>query len=220
MEKPFSPACERNREPILAVLRRWLPASGRLLEIASGTGQHGRHFAAALPGWTWQPSDAAAEALASIAAWRDEARLPNLLAPVALDVCAAEWPVAAPFDAVYCANLIHIAPWQACRALLRGAAARLAATGQVIVYGPFVVEGVATAPSNLAFDADLRARDPAWGLRRLGEVCGEAGRAGLVLAEQAPMPANNLMLRFVRDPSTQPGAVSAASAASPGRARR
>jgi Protein of unknown function (DUF938) len=193
-----SPAAERNRAPILAQLQRWLPAQGRALEIAAGTGQHAAHFAAGMPGWIWQPTDPDPAALASIAAWRESDALPHLLPPVALDVLAPDWPVAGEFDAVFCANLLHISPWPACAALMRGAARHLAAQGQLVVYGPFIVDGVATAPSNLAFDADLRARNDTWGLRRLGDVAGQAQAAGLDLVEQAAMPANNLMLRFTR----------------------
>ena len=193
-----SPAAERNREPILAVLRRWLPPRGRALEIAAGTGQHAVHFAAGLPLWQWQPTDPSPNALASIVVWRDEAALPNLLAPVELDVLAAEWTVAAGFDAVFCANMIHISPWTTCGALMRGAARHLGADGRLILYGPYLVDGEETAPGNLAFDADLRGRNPAWGLRQLHDVVAEAAGAGLALEERVAMPANNLMLRFVR----------------------
>lgn len=193
-----SAPAERNRAPILAVLRRWLPARGRMLEIAAGTGQHAVHFAAGLPGWEWLSSDPSADACASIAAWRDEAALPNLLAPIEIDVLADAWPVDTGFDALFCANMIHISPWATCGALMRGAARHLGARGQLILYGPFLVDGVETAPGNVAFDADLRARDPAWGLRWLHDVAAEAVRAGLALREREAMPANNLMLRFVR----------------------
>lgn len=191
-----SPAAERNREPILAQLRRWLPPGGKMLEIASGTGQHAQHFAAGLPGWLWQPTDTNADALASIAAWRADAALPNLLPPIALDVRAPDWPLAGAFDAIFCANLLHIAPWPTCAALMHGAARHLVAGGPLILYGPFLVEGVETAPGNLAFDADLRARDPAWGLRQLADVQAEAAAAGFALRERAALPTNNVMLLF------------------------
>lgn len=207
-----SAAAERNREPILEQLRRWLPPGGRMLEIAAGTGQHALHFAAALPGWQWQPTDPSANALASIAAWREGAALPNLLPPLALDVLGSPWPVAGPFDAIFCANMIHISPWATCAGLMRGAASVLGGGGQLILYGPFLIDGVDTAPSNLAFDADLRARNPAWGLRRLEDVAAEGAAAGLALRDQAPMPANNQMLRFSRE--------DAGAAASPAPARR
>lgn len=192
-----SPASERNREPILAELRRRLPAQGLALEIASGSGQHAAHFAAALPGWRWQPSDGDARSLASIAAWCEG--LANVLPPLHLDVLATPWPgVPAEVDAVYCANLLHIAPWATCAALMQGAARHLSAPGLLLLYGPYFVDGETTAPSNLAFDADLRARDPAWGLRRLADVQREAQAAGLELRERVAMPANNLLLVLAR----------------------
>jgi len=188
-----SAAAKRNQQPILEVLRRVLPVSGRALEIAAGTGQHAAYFAAQLPAWTWQPTDADETALASIAAWRETQALPNLLAPRRLDVMT-EWVGVPIVDAVFCANLLHIAPWATCTALMRGAAIHLAAHGVLIIYGPYVVEDHPTAPSNLAFDANLRARNSAWGLRRLSEIVAEAARAGLVLTERVSMPANNLTL--------------------------
>lgn len=192
-----SPAAERNRGPILAELQRLLPQRGLLLEIAGGTGQHAAHCAAALPGWRWLPTDGDPRALASIAAWC--AGAPNVLPPQQLDVGAADWPaVPAPVDAVYCANLLHIAPWPVCAALMQGAARHLAPHGLLLLYGPYLVDGEPTAPGNLAFDADLRGRDPAWGLRRLADVQQQAGAAGLRLRERVAMPANNLMLVFER----------------------
>ena len=193
-----SPAAERNRGAILAELRRLLPAEGTVLEIASGTGQHAACFAAALPGWRWWPSEADARLAASIAAWCAE--LPNVVPVLALDVLASPWAGApASVDAIFCANLLHISPWHATAALMQGAARHLTATGLLLLYGPFLVDGEPTAPSNLAFDADLRARDPAWGLRRLAEVQAEA--AGLRLRERITMPANNLLLVFERRPA-------------------
>jgi SAM-dependent methyltransferase len=191
-----SPAAERNAAPILAVLHRVLGPHGRMLEIASGSGQHAAHFAAALPAWTWQPSDTDAELLDSIAAWC--AGLPNVNAPLALDVLAPVWPVEGPFDAIFCANMLHIAPWATCIALMRGAARHLTMQGLLITYGPYLDDERPTAPSNLAFDADLRRRDPAWGLRRLQEVTRQAVEAGLLLRERVEMPANNLTLVFGR----------------------
>ncbi|MEK8050433.1 DUF938 domain-containing protein [Ideonella sp. DXS22W] len=193
-----SPAAERNKAPILAVLQRVLPERGAALEIAAGTGQHAAHFAAHLPGWTWQPTDPDAAALSSIAAWRAQADVPGLLAPQQLDVLAEPWPVAGPVDAVYCANMIHIAPWACCGALMRGAARLLSPGGQLITYGPYFVDGEDPAPGNVAFDADLRQRNPAWGVRRLGDVVDAARDAGLVLHERVAMPANNLVLVFRR----------------------
>lgn len=191
---PHSLATERNRAPILAVLQRWLPADADILEVASGTGQHAAHFAAAMPGWRWQPSDGDAAALPAIDTWC--AGLPGVRPAVALDVMAAHWPVATRFDAVFCANMLHIAPWATCAALMQGAASRLRPTGRLVTYGPYLQDGVETADGNLAFDASLRGRNPAWGLRRLEDVALEAERAGLQLTATAPMPANNLMLAF------------------------
>lgn len=191
-----SPAAERNAAPILDVLCRVLGPHGRLLEIASGSGQHAAHFAAALPGWTWQPSEADDEAFDSIADWC--AGLHNVLAPLVLDVLAKRWPVNGRFDAIFCANMLHIAPWAACAALMQGAARHLTAQGALITYGPYLDDERPTAPSNLAFDADLRRRNSAWGLRRLQEVVRQANEAGLTLHERNEMPANNLTLVFGR----------------------
>ena len=166
-----------------------------MLEIASGSGQHAAHFAAALPGWQWQPSDGDPASLSSIASWC--AGLPNVRAPLHLDVIATSWPgVPAEVDAVFCANLLHIAPWPTCAALMAGAARHLRSGGLLLLYGPFIVEGQTTVPSNLAFDADLRARAPRWGLRRLDDVAADAARAGLALRERIAMPANNLLVVF------------------------
>lgn len=194
-----APAAERNKQPILEVLHGVLPEQGMALEIASGTGQHAAHFAAGLPGWTWQPSDFDAANLASITAWT--AKLPNVLPAIQLDVLAADWPLPAAaqtLDAIFCANMLHIAPWACCAALMQGAARHLAPQGRLLTYGPYRVPGLATAPSNEAFDADLRARNPAWGLRDLADIETEARRAGLALIEQIAMPANNRVLVFAR----------------------
>ncbi len=192
---PFSAAAERNAGPILAVLQGWLPARARVLEVASGTGQHAQCLAGAQPGWTWQPSEARDEALAVVAARC--AGLPQVRPPLRLDVTARPWPLPeAAFDAVYVANLLHIAPWAVTPALMEGAARCLAPGGVLAVYGPFVVAGEPLAPSNAAFDADLRARDARWGLRRLQAVHDAAQAAGLRPAGRTAMPANNLMLRF------------------------
>ncbi len=191
---PFSPAAERNREPILEVLTRVLPASCRVLEIASGTGQHAEHFARARPGWQWQPSDADAVSLPGIAARC--AGLRNVAAPVPLDVLQP-WPAAlAGFDAVYCANMLHISPWPTCAALMNGVAHALVPNGALVIYGPFIVDGEPTAPSNAAFDASLNARNRDWGLRRLSDVVAEASAAKLRFEQRVAMPANNLMLTF------------------------
>jgi SAM-dependent methyltransferase len=192
---PHSPAADRNKAPLLAVLQRLLPARASVLEIASGTGQHAQHMATAMPGWEWQPTEAEPLALPTIDARC--AGLANVLPPRLLDVLQPGWPEApASFDAVLCANLVHIAPWPVCAALMQGAARALRPGGVLLLYGPFLVDGVATAPGNIAFDADLRARNPAWGLRRLEDVAATALAAGLVLEERVAMPANNLSLVF------------------------
>lgn len=196
--RQFSPAAERNREPILQALAGLLPAQGRALEIASGTGQHVVHLAAGLPGWIWQPSDAEPAALDSVRAWAAWAGLANVLAPIALDVHAPLWAGVDEVDLVYCANMIHIAPWTACAALMAGAARHLRRGGCLVTYGPYRVEGEATAPSNLAFDTDLRARHPAWGLRWLHEVVDAAAAQGLAFEQRHDLPANNLLLVFRR----------------------
>jgi SAM-dependent methyltransferase len=191
----FAPAAARNREPILDVLRAHLPASGTALEIASGLGEHAVAFAAAFPKLVWQPSDPDPANRASIAAWIAAEGTPNLLPPIDLDATADIWPLATA-DAVVCINMIHIAPWAACLGLLRGAARLLAPGGLLYLYGPFKRDGMHTAPSNEAFDESLRARDPAWGVRDLGEVCQAA--EGFALAATVAMPANNLSVLFRR----------------------
>jgi len=190
-----APAALRNRDAILSVLRRHLPPTGLLLEVASGSGEHALHFAEALPGWTIQPSDPDAAARASIDAWAADAALPNLRPALALDASAEDWPVARA-DALLCCNMIHIAPWEAALGLLRGAARVLPAGGLLLLYGPFKQGGGHTAPSNAAFDADLRARDPRWGVRDLDEVAHAA--AGFAPPVIEAMPANNLTAIFRR----------------------
>lgn len=195
-----SPAAERNRVPILAELQRLLPARGLLLEVASGTGQHAAFCSVGLPGWQWQPTEHGAVALPSIAAWC--AGLDRVRPPLLLDVMQAPWAgVAENVDAIFCANLIHIAPWACCAGLMQGAARHLSATGLLITYGPYLEDEVPTSPGNLAFDADLRARDAAWGLRRREDVACVAAHAGLMLRERVPMPANNLLLVWARSPA-------------------
>jgi hypothetical protein len=196
-QRLHSAAAERNRAPLLAALQSLLPERGQALEIASGTGQHAVHFAAALPHWRWQPSEADPQLAASIRAWCHD--LPNVAPPLALDVMAPAWHGApASVDLVFCANLLHIAPWPTTAALMRGAARHLSATGLLCLYGPYVEDDLPTADSNLAFDADLRRRNPAWGLRHLPDVLAEAGAAGLRLQQRLPMPANNLLLVLSR----------------------
>jgi len=195
-------APERNKQPILEVLQSVLPARGTLLELASGTGQHALYFAQHLPGWTIQPSDVEPENLASIEAHRLESALPNLLAPVQLDVSTERWPVASA-SAIFNANLIHIAPWQVALDLFQGAARHLAGGGQLIVYGPFKVGGAHTALSNQTFDESLRARDPRFGVRDLEAVVSAADSHGLAFHGRVEMPANNQTLIFTR--SAEPG---------------
>jgi cyclopropane fatty-acyl-phospholipid synthase-like methyltransferase len=173
-----------------------MPAGARVLEVASGAGEHAMFLAAALPGVRWQPTDRDPEALASIAAWRDQAGLANLAPPLRLDAAdLATWP-AGPFDAVVCINMIHIAPWAATEGLMTGAGQGLTPGGRLFLYGPFLEADVKTVPSNLAFDESLKARDPAWGLRDLAEVSTLAQAQGLSLAERIAMPANNLVVVF------------------------
>ena len=192
-----SAAAERNRVPLLAELLRLLPAQGQALEIASGSGQHAAHFAAALPGWRWQPTEADARLAASIADWC--ADLPNVLPALPLDVLEPAWDgVPADVDAIFCANLLHISPWATTAALMQGAARHLSARGLLLVYGPFLEDGVPTAAGNTAFDADLRTRDARWGIRQLADVLARAAVAGLHLQQRVAMPANNLLLVLSR----------------------
>ena len=198
-----SPAAERNREPILRALKQILPQQGLALEIASGTGQHVAHFAAGLPGWVWQPSDAQPDAFDSIGWWCAQAGVRHVRPPITLNVMASMWPCdeapfKAPFDDLFCANMLHISPWATCAALMRGAALHLAPTGMLLVYGPFLETGTPTSPGNQDFDQSLRQRDPSWGIRQLQDVAQEAQRTGLQLHQKIEMPANNLLLVFDR----------------------
>lgn len=196
-ELPHSPAADRNRDPILAQLRTVLAAGGTALEVASGTGQHVVYFAAALPGWTWQPTDFDAGMLPVIANRIAQAGLANVLPPRHLDVLAPQWDMPTQgLDAVFCANMIHIAPWATCPALMAGAARHLKPGGMLVLYGPYFESGLAPAPGNVAFDQSLRARDPAWGIRALEDVVAQAAPHRLLLAQRHAMPANNLMLVF------------------------
>jgi hypothetical protein len=208
-ERLSSPSAERNRAPIAAVLRRLLPATGAVLEIASGTGEHVAWFAAEFPGLVFQPSDPSPASRASIAAWT--AGMPNVRAPLALDVAAPEWDAHAgiprPLAGILCINMTHISPWAATVGLMRGAAQLLGAGGILYLYGAYKRAGRHTAPSNAAFDADLRARNPEWGVRDLEAVTAEAERSGFVLGDVVEMPANNLSVILRR----RPLAVSASS---------
>lgn len=192
------PATRRNRDAILTVLREVLPASGTVLELASGSGQHVAHFAAALPHLHWQPTDRDPDLFASIAAWTEG--LANVAEPLPLDVISNDWPIGR-CDAVMCANMIHIAPWQACLGLLDGVARTLdreRPEAPLCLYGPFKRGGVHTAPSNESFDASLRERDPRWGVRDLDDVAKEANDRGFALDRVIDMPANNLTVVFRR----------------------
>jgi len=193
----LSPAVARNRDPILAVLRRYLPAQGTVLEIAAGTGEHAEYFAPHFPHLAWQPTDVDPDALASIEAHRVAANAPNLRAPIELDVTAPVWP-ATRADAILSINMIHISPWAAAQGLMAGAARILPEGGVLYLYGPFKENGEHTAPSNAAFDESLRSRDPAWGVRDTGDVRALADEHGFDFVERVAMPANNLSLVFRR----------------------
>lgn len=214
-----APAALRNRDPIAEVLRDWLPPTGLVLEIASGTGEHAIHFAERFPAIDWQPSDVHSDALGSIEAWRERAGLPNIRAPLVIDASSNEWPIGSAdailsinidsdscddrkparkggFDVVLNLNMVHISPWSAALGLLDGAARVMKPGGALILYGPWLQDGVETAPSNLAFDQQLRERDPEWGLRRAELFDAAASERGFALEQTRAMPANNLMLLF------------------------
>jgi SAM-dependent methyltransferase len=190
-------APERNKAPILEVLRRVLPTHGVLLEVASGSGQHAVFFARELPRLSIQPSDVDPENLASIRAWVAEAECTNLRPPIALDVLQPDWGVGT-VDAIFSANMIHIAPWASCEGLLRGAGHHLRPGGRFALYGPFRVQGSHTSESNVSFDASLRARDARWGVRDAEQVIALAAANGLAFDERVAMPANNQTLVFTR----------------------
>lgn len=195
--RQHSPAAARNCEPILAVLRAHLPERGLVLEVASGTGEHAVHFARAVPGWAWQPSDPSAAARASIAAWTQSERLANVLPPLDLDAASEDWPIRAA-DAIVSINMIHIAPWEAAVGLMRGAGRTLHEGAPLVLYGPFRRPGHVLEASNAAFDEDLRRRDSRWGLRALDDVAELATENGLRLVHTVEMPANNLCVVFTR----------------------
>jgi SAM-dependent methyltransferase len=193
----YAPSVARNKDAIAGVLARYLPSSGLVLEIASGSGEHAVHFASTFPALVFQPTDPSEEARASIAAWRQEAALPNMRAPLALDVTAAPWPINYA-DAVTCINMIHIAPWEATLGLVAGAARIIPPGGLLFLYGPYKRAGQHTAPSNADFDASLRERDAQWGVRDLETVAAEATAMGFAAPMIEAMPANNLSLIFRR----------------------
>jgi hypothetical protein len=193
--KRFAQSADRNKDPILDVLRRVLPARGRVLEIASGTGQHVVHFARALPELEWQPTDVDPELRESVACWVRDEGLANIRAPIALDVRDHPWAVEA-VDAIVCINMIHVAPWESTLALFAGAGAL--APKVVFLYGPYRRIGQHTAPSNAQFDQSLKANDPSWGVRDLEAVEGAANTNGFALTEVVAMPANNFSVVFSR----------------------
>lgn len=195
MSKRESPAAQRNRAPIADIIASELPERGVVLEIASGTGEHAVHFAHAFPQIDWQPSDPDDAARVSIAAYVEEASLPNLREPILLDASAARWPVEHA-DALVCINMVHISPWEAAEGLFAGAARVLAAGSPLILYGPYLEDDVETAPSNLAFDESLKMRDPRWGLRQLSHVDALAQSHGFARTRRVAMPANNLVLVY------------------------
>lgn len=198
--KQRAPAALRNREPIAEVLAQELPASGTVLEIASGTGEHAVFFASRFPALRWQPTDPSAEALASIAAYRADYAGDNLAAPVMLDAAAPPtWPVSAA-DALVCINMVHISVWEATIGLFNGGAQVLGPEAPVILYGPYVEDAVETAASNLAFDQSLKARNPAWGLRNIADVDRVAAEHGFARSNRYAMPANNLTLVYRKKP--------------------
>jgi len=218
-----APAALRNREPIADVLSRWLPDTGLVLEIASGTGEHAVYFAERFPQLTWQPSDVHADALTSIVAWREAARLPNIREPIIIDASSPDWtieradtilsikmpsdscdtsktPENSGIDVVLNLNMVHISPWSAAIGLLNGAARVLKRGGALILYGPWLKGDIETAPTNLVFDRQLRELDPEWGLRRVEDFEAEALARGFALEQVRQMPANNLMLLFRKKP--------------------
>ncbi len=196
--KRHAPATARNSEPLAEILAAELPQNGLVLEIASGTGEHAVFMAKRFPALDWQPSDCATDALRSVDAWAQEAGFANLRAAIALDAAALEWPIETA-DAVLCVNMVHISPWEATVGLFAGAARLLPAGAPLVLYGPFVEDDVETAPSNLAFDESLKARDPAWGLRDVADLDALAEARNLHRTARHEMPANNLVLVYRRN---------------------
>jgi len=196
--KRHSPAAARNAAPIAEVLAQELPDEGLVLEIASGTGEHAVYMAQRFSNLEWQPSDRDAEGLASIEAWREDVGLANMRSPIALDAAAQKWPIEA-CDALLCINMVHVSPWKATEGLMRGAKRILARGAPLILYGPYLEADVETSASNLAFDASLKARDSAWGLREAAAVDREARINGLTRTARYEMPANNIMLIYRRN---------------------
>lgn len=195
VEKRHAPATVRNRDAIADVLEAVLPPTGTVLEVASGTGEHVVHFAQRFPQLIWQPSDYSDLSLPSIAAWVAESGFTNVRPAVQLDASSPGWPVPQA-DAILCINMIHIAPWAATMGLMAGAGRLLQARAPLYLYGPYLRDGVETAPSNLAFDQSLKERDPDWGLRDLSAVIALAAEHGLHIEQVIEMPANNLSVIF------------------------
>ncbi len=197
MMKSHAPATLRNRDPILEVLKRVLPAEGLVLEVASGSGEHASYFAPALGGLSWQPTARDSNDRASISAWAAEGTSDNLLDPLDLDVLRTPWPVAQA-AAIVCCNMVHISPWAVTQALMAGAGRTLSVGGVLYLYGPYKIDGSHTAASNQAFDESLRSRDPQWGIRDLDDVIAAAARHALSHIETVAMPANNQSVIFRR----------------------
>lgn len=191
--RKFAPATQRNRDAIASALQEFLPSEGLVLELASGSGEHAVHFASLFPHLTWQPSDPDPDALKSIEAWRQHAGLANVLAPLDIDASAPEWAIRS-VDAVLCINMVHISPWSATEGMIRGCRQALKPGHPLFLYGPFEQAGVETVPSNVAFDASLRARNPEWGLRRIDDVIALARSHGFSGEQIISMPANNLFV--------------------------
>lgn len=192
-----APSAERNKQAILEVLARVLPPRGLVLEIGSGTGQHVAHFGKGLPALVFQPSEMDVERHPSIEAWVAAGKLSNVKPPLVIDLTKHHWPVSAA-DAIVCINVIHISPWEATLGLMAGAGRILSPRGVLVTYGPYQRGGMHTAPSNEAFDASLRARNPLWGVRDIDKVADVAANEGLALEETVPMPANNFTLVWRR----------------------
>ncbi len=189
-----APATLRNRDVILDILKDVLPKRGKVLEIGSGSGEHAVYFSSNLPGIEWQPTDIDPDSLASIQAWASSS-LGIMLPALYLDVVDQRWPNVNP-DAIFSANMIHISPFECSEGLLRGAGEQLSEKGLLILYGPFIREDCATAPSNLAFDRSLRQQNPAWGIRSLSDITDLASKNGLHLESLYEMPANNIIVVF------------------------
>ena len=194
----FSPSASRNREPIFNILKSFLPQDARVLEIASGTGEHGAFACQARPDLRWRPSDLDADSRASQAAWAKALGLDNFLPPLTIDACKQDWGVVdeAPYEALVCINMIHISPWEAGLGVIRGAGRYVKPGGVLFFYGAFMRDGRHTAPSNEEFDRSLKTRDPSWGVRDISDVAAVAAKPGFALEKTVDMPANNMCVIF------------------------